>query len=122
MNAIVLNYIGYMSEDKDPLALMYNLRSSSSKDDMSHRITTIPYPYTLIITRVYMINTRFENFFLKHKTGLNILYQLNMFKIPWYFFFTEHSTRHEPMSPNEYQYYDVFFTIKKYKHTKIMKI
>ena len=96
MNAIALNYIGYMSEDKDPLALMYNLRNLSSKDNMIHRITTITYPYTLIKTRVYMINTRFEHFFVKHRTGLNIFCQLNMFKIPRYF--TEDSTRHKPTS------------------------
>ena len=27
---------------------------------MIHRITTITYPYTLIKTRIYMMNTRFE--------------------------------------------------------------
>ena len=41
---------------------------------MIHKIKTITYPYTLTKTCVYMINTRFEHFVLKHKKRMNIFY------------------------------------------------
>ena len=53
-----------------------------------------------------------------------MLYQLNLFRIPLYF--TEHSSHSTrelgTMSPNEYQNYDVLFTVnmvKKHKYAKI---
>ena len=53
---------------------------------------------------------------------MSIFYQLNMFKILRYF--TKHSTLHkptgqEPMSPNEYHYYDVSFI--SWRKTSMLK-